>query len=258
MVVFMFFNITNRLWKISGALCALTFLSACAIMPASILGGQEKRIDFSQLSDAQQKHYELSLHYIESGHYDVAASKLEAIILEYPTFPDVYNALGVVFERRGRVSNALASFLKAVEIYPEYDTAITNYGSLKCYLDGGSGILLDVATVESDRVKSRLYTVAARCYINKSDYENAYDAVQKAQHYDDTNAMSYLELAKIHLYRGSIEASRVALDRFNDLNGYNLESAQLGMTINRQLNDQVEVDKYQNVLATQFKDNAQE
>ena len=234
----------------------LVFLSACSIVPTSIFDVNDKTIDLSQLTEAQQKHYELSLHYIESAHFDVAQSKLEAIVLEYPTFPDAYNALGVIDERRGKVSNALDLFLKAIALNPEYNTAIENYGNLKCYLAGGRGIEEDAERMDSDRVKSRLYTVATRCYINGNNYVKANDVVQRAISYDDTYAMSYLELAKISLQNREIQASRISLDRFNDLNGYTQESANLGLVVNRHLNDQAEIEKYQHVLATQFKNKA--
>lgn len=242
--------------RLAVLLSFLMFLSGCSVIPTAIFKTEDSKTDISQLTEAQQKHYELSLHYIESQHYDVAESKLDTIIAEYPNFPDAYNALGVVYERRGRVTPALAAFLKAVSINPQYDTAVENYGNLKCYISGGDGIEYDAKMEKDDRVKSRLHMAAARCYIKQSDFDKARLSVQTAIEKDDQYAMSYFELARIEQHAGDAGAANKALNQFHDLNGYTKASAELGLIVNKQLSNQPEIEKYQYVLSTQFKNRA--
>ena len=240
-------------FHVGALLCISIFLTGCAISPTTLFNTKESKTDLAQLSEAQQKHYELSLHYIESQHYDVAESKLDSIILEYPNFPEAYNAIGVVYERRGRVTPALAAFLKAITIDPQYDTAVENYGTLKCYVGNGDEIEEDIKASNANSVKSRLHTAATRCYIKQGNFDKARSSVQAAIEKYDQYAMSYLELARIDLHAGDASAANIALNQFHNLNGYTKASAELGLAINQTLNNQPEVEKYQYVLSTQFK-----
>ena len=230
----------------------ILLLSGCANFPTQFFAGKPEVMDLSMLSEAQQKHYELSLHYIESAHYDVAEEKLASIIEEYPQFPDAYNALGVIHERRGRVSKGGESFLKAIELNPDFDVAVMNYGALKCYTSGATGIIEAISLRYDDRVKSRLYSTAAKCYINNHELALGQQTVDTAIALDDSYAPSYLYLAQIHYQNKQYESAKQSVDRFNDLQGYTYESAKLGLSIHRYLKDQREVTKYQHVLATQF------
>lgn len=231
----------------------LSVLAGCSSLSIPFIADSKTRaIEFSMLSEAQQKHYELSLHYIESGHYDVAQGKLLALIEEYPNYPDAHNALGVIYERRGRVTIASESFLEAIKLKPEYDVAVLNYGRLMCYMDNSAGIIAASEAMNDKRVKSRLYTANARCYISNNDYKNAQIDILKAIGFDDQYAAAYLILAEIYQHNSAFSLASGALNQFNDLNGYTKESARLGVEINQKLGNTVEVAKYQNVLTTQF------
>ncbi len=229
------------------------FIVGCAHVSNPFGDSRSDVIAFSELSEAQQKHYQLSLNYIESNHYDVAQGKLLSLIEEYPTFPDAYNALGVVYERRGRVTIASEAFLNAMALNPEYTTAIENYSRLMCYVAGGDSIVSDSDSIESGQLKSMLYTAASRCYINKNEYAKAMVVVKKAIAGNPSYALNYLYLAQIELYNHDYVAAKKSIDRFNDLNGYTKESAEIGLLINQSLGNSTEIEKYQHVLETQFK-----
>lgn len=227
-------------------------LSGCSIIDIPFYANNKEIVDLKMLSEAQQKHFELSMHYIDSAHYDIAETKLLSVVEEYPNFPDAHNALGVIYERRGRVTEGKAAFYRALELNPDYDVAVNNYSDLQCYIANGDAIKAVAQTAKEVRVKSRLYTAAAKCYINNNDYSKGQEAAQEALGFDDHYALSYLYLAKTQYQDQHYQAAKNAVDRFNDLKGYTKESAILGYAINRSLNDLQEMKKYQYVLKTQF------
>lgn len=229
-----------------------SLLTGCAFVNLPFYLDEDEVIDLSMLSEAQQKHFELSLHYIDSVHYDIAETKLLSVIEEYPNFPDAYNALGVIYERRGRVTEAGDAFYKAIKLNPDYDVAINNYSDLKCYVANGDDIRQVAEAEMSHRVKSRLYTAAAKCYINQNNFSKGREAVSEALAVDDQYALSYLYLAKAQYFDLEYQDAKRSIDRFNDLNGYTKESASLGHSISRFLGDSREIEKYQHVLKTQF------
>lgn len=227
-------------------------LSGCSIVNLPNYFDTPEIVELSSLSDAQQKHYELSMHYIDSAHYNIAETKLLSVIEEYPNFPEAYNALGVIYERRGRVTESAESFYKAIELKPDYDIAVNNYSDLKCYVADGDEIIKIATSARNNRVKSRLYTAAAKCYIGKDDFSKGREAVENALELDDHYALSYLYLAKTQYHDEQYQDAKRSIDQFNDLNGYTKESAMLGNLISRSLKDMQEMKKYQHVLKTQF------
>lgn len=227
-------------------------LTGCSLITNPFYANEHEIMDLSMLSEAQQKHFELSMHYIDSAHYDIAESKLLSVIEEYPRFPDAHNALGVIYERRGRVTESGDAFYQAIILNPDYDVALNNYSDLKCYVAGGDEMQLAAEASSDRRVKSRLYTAATKCYINKNQISKGREAAEKALILDDHYALTHFYLAKIQYSDSNYHAAKASINRFNDLNGYTKESAMLGYAINCHLNDQDEMKKYQHVLKTQF------
>ncbi|MHC5225611.1 tetratricopeptide repeat protein [Ignatzschineria sp. LJL83] len=230
----------------------VSILSGCSLIEVPFYNSKQEIVELSMLSEAQQKHYELSMNYIDSAHYDIAEEKLLSIIDEYPQFADAYNALGVIYERRGRVTEGSEAFYTAIKINPNYVVAVENYSQLKCYTKGASSMEDDGNEAKELRLKSRLYTAASKCYISKNNFSDGEIMINKAIELDSDYALSYFYLATIQNKNQQFELAKQSIDQFNDLNGYTSESAKLGYTINRALNNQKEMQKYRYVLMTQF------
>lgn len=240
-----------KLQRYSVVSLVFIIVSGCSLVNISLYDHHEIS-DLTALSEAQQKHFELSLHYIDSAHYDIAETKLLSVVEEYPNFPDAYNALGVIYERRGRVTESGEAFYKAIELNPDYDIAVNNYSDLKCYVADGDEIQRIADEARNNRVKSRLYTAASKCYINKNNFSKGRETAEKALELDEHYALSHLYLAKTQYRDKQYQEAKASINRFNDLKGYTKESAILGYSINQSLNDRQEMKKYQHVLKTQF------
>ena len=233
----------------------LLIMIAFGVIGCAHIGGSgalTTYLDQEALSLADQKQYELSLYYIESGHYKSAREKLERLVIDNPNFPDAYNGLGVIHERRGRVTLAADYFLRAIQLNPNYDTAIKNYGVLMCYVTGGDGIISMAKNQYQTMVKSRLYSEAARCYLDNEKYQQATDALNKALQLDTDYADSYLIKAKLDYKLAQYESAESAIFHFNDLNGYTEESLRLALILAEKRGNQADIDRYRNALVEQF------
>ena len=230
----------------------VSIVSGCSLVDLPFYDKKQDVVEMSMLSEAQQKHYELSMNYIDSAHYDIAESKLLSIVEEYPQFADAYNALGVIYERRGRVTEGSEAFYHAIKLNPDYAVAVENYSQLTCYTKGPSVIAESGDSEKEARLKSRLYSAASKCYISKNNFSDGEIMANKAIELDETYALSHLYLARVQNRNKQFELAKQSIDQFNDLNGYTKESAKLGYTINHALNNQKEMQKYRYVLVTQF------
>lgn len=227
---------------------------------ASLSQNFQAPVTLADLSEAEQKHYELSLHYIDTAHYDAAEEKLQTILQQHPNFSEGYNALGVLYERKGRVTKGSEYFLEAMKLNPHYDVAVVNYSQLMCYKSGSDGIsqaieseAKSIAMVENRiKIESRLYTALLKCYIKENYLQNGQEVAEKAITLDPDYALTYLYFADILYRQQHYTKAREAIDRFNDLQGYSRESALLGLQISNALQNQDEINKYQYVLRTQF------
>ena len=73
-------------------------------------------------------------HY-RAGEYQKAEECLSAVVKAHPSFPDLFNMLGVIYAELGRTDEAETSFEAALEINPNYTEAALNLSVI--YNDGG-------------------------------------------------------------------------------------------------------------------------
>lgn len=242
--------------KIKGKLLiigAFVVLTGCAISPFSELNSGGVRTPLEELSEANQAHYRLSLEYIESANFEVAQTKLTSILMDSPNFADGYNALGVLYERRGQVTNAKRSFLRAMELDPNYTTAVNNYVTLRCYLEGMDSLEEEAAARRENALKSRLFAGAAACALQNKEWPRAEQLAYLAIDADERYANSYYALAVAKKQQNALRGAMEALDQYNDLSGYSRASAELGLSLSRALDRSSDIARYKQVLTTQFK-----
>ncbi len=238
----------------------ILMLVLCVTGCASILLPHEsdKVLTIDDLSDADQKHYELAQHYIQSHHYNAAEKKLNELITRYPLYADLYNSYGVLWERRGRMTKASESFLKAITLNLNHQVALENYGVLLCHSDNEQFIVDGDRSKNHKKLLSRLYSAASKCYISRNNFNLAQESIEKAITLDNEFALNYLYLAQIYYHNQLYHKAILALDRFNDLNGYSKKSAQLGVLLSVKLNNEAEINRYRYILSTQFNEESSE
>ena len=204
----------------------------------------------ADLPEYAQLNYSLGVSYIQSGHIDTAAQKLAEVIRIAPKFPDVYNAMGVLEEERGRKDQAQEYFLKALSLKDGYEEASANYSRLQCKT--GQSIDPVMSKVKAS-VRVGLYAGAAQCALDSSNTASAESYVQQAIALDPNYAATYLVKAKLDAKNNNPSGAFTNLDRYHNLQGYTASSIQFGMDLATQAGDSVRMEKYKHVQSTQFK-----
>jgi tetratricopeptide (TPR) repeat protein len=115
-------------------------ITAIAIVSAfcfvDLLFARESKVDSSvgNIFDIKQdqaiKYRELGLEYQQRGNLAEALSFYQKAIAIYPDFAAACNDIGVVYEAMGFVDRAEESYLKAIKINPAYASAYTNLALL--------------------------------------------------------------------------------------------------------------------------------
>lgn len=229
-------------------------LSACAstggMSTSSSKGG---RVTIDDLERSVRVNYELGTSYVNSANYEAAEEKLLKAVSGNPNFPDVYNALGVLQERRGKVSDASDFFAKAISLDPYYEQAMVNYTRLLCKQRGKDSLASTAAGSSPNSVRAGLYAGASECAEFLQQSGEALQYAELAIMSDPTYPLSYYHQAQALLSLNRGAEALAALDIYHDLKGYTYNSAQLGLAAARSANNSGAIEKYQNVLQTQFR-----
>jgi tetratricopeptide (TPR) repeat protein len=78
------------------------------------------------MGDRVQQLISLGREHYNAGEYDKAESYLAQAVAARPSFPDVYNMLGVIYHSQGRFSDAEEAFEAALRLNPNYTEAALN------------------------------------------------------------------------------------------------------------------------------------
>jgi tetratricopeptide (TPR) repeat protein len=79
------------------------------------------------MTSAEQEIYEEGLRHFEHERLDEAARCFQVLVEGWPSrFADIYNRLGVIFQQKGRLDQAIPYLEKALGINPHYTEAALN------------------------------------------------------------------------------------------------------------------------------------
>lgn len=83
-----------------------------------------------KMAPAAEQAYRAGLQAFRSGQLDVAESQFQQAVQSDPNAYQAYYSMGVVRERKGNPSGALAAYAKAIAVVGDYEPAIVSYGVL--------------------------------------------------------------------------------------------------------------------------------
>lgn len=234
--------------------CITLFLTACATTGGggSPYSRSKAFVTYDELEEIDQINYQLGESYVNSGNYNVAEEKLMKVVARAPSFPNVYNALGVMSERQGRFSNALTLFYKAVELNPNFDLAMRNFSRLQCRENGPERLLSIASNTQNSTLRAGLYSGLAECQLREQQYDEALVSAGKAVVSDASYGYSYFYRAFALFSKKDYQEALYSLEKFHDLKGYTDEGARLGLSIAQAMNNKTEINKYNEIVRTQF------
>jgi tetratricopeptide (TPR) repeat protein len=132
-----------------------------------------------------------------------------------PTIPQLYYNLGVVQMQAKKIPESEASFLKAMEIKPDYADAQNALVNL--YLGSGQGpkaveYAQKIATANPQDAKAQ-YTVAYASF-HSGKYEEAAEAFKKAEAMDPSNAEIQYYLGSIAIGQNNVAECAARLEKY--------------------------------------------
>lgn len=208
----------------------------------------------SELS-ASQVFIQKGVRYMDQGHYDIALKDLQRAAELDSSNSEVYNALGVLYQRIDDVGNADASFRKALSLQSDNYAARNNYGRFLCSQGKYSEAFSQFQTV----IGTKLYTqswipltnagVCARSAGRRGEAESYY---RKALEAEPNFPPALLEMARLSRETGQTMSARGFLQRYFAVAGPSPESLALGIEVETALGNSQAAGEYAEILRKQF------
>jgi protein O-GlcNAc transferase len=191
--------------------------------------------------------YADAMHLYEEGKIKESIEALKQVVSIYPEYPDVHNALGLVYSMAGDHAEAIKYFRKATELNPSYIEAYVNLAIVyneQCEFEEAIKAFETAARLEtmekgfSPKLKAELansYAQLGDTYYELQDYENAKDEYVKAAAFAPTFLDVKLKLAKTNVQLGEYAAAEnLILDIMKENASYMEARTTLGLCYYRQ------------------------
>lgn len=155
-----------------------------------------------------------------------------------PEFADVYNNIGLVFEKKGEYSKALVNYEKAIEIDVSFTQATFNLGRINVFLNQPNNALELFDKVENTYKDSTdFYVERGQAYIQLSKLDKAKSDLLIAQAKQPQNALiltnlgliAYLNFDFIYAEKLLLEAISINLKEATALNNLSVIYAELNL-----------------------------
>lgn len=172
-------------------------------------------------SDARKRariRTELAMNYYTKGQMQVALDELRNATQADPSYPDAFNAMGLVYMALNDREPAEESFKRALAMAPNSPEVNNNYGWFLCRTGRPEKSIAYFQTA----LRDPLYTtpaVAARsagiCSMQMKDMAAAQDFLQRSFQADPSNPTTMYHLADLLYRRGDYERARFYAQRLN-------------------------------------------
>ncbi len=191
--------------------------------------------------------YAEALKLYEAGKIKESVDALKQVVQIYPSYPDVHNALGLVYSLAGDQTEAISYFKKAIELNPSYIEAYVNLAIVyneQCEFEEAIRSFEKAATLEtqekgfSPKLKAKLanvYRQLGDTYYELQEYVKAREEYEKAASLGPTFLDIKLKLAKVLLQLDEYEdAERLLGDILAQNMSYSEAKTTLGLCYYRQ------------------------
>lgn len=163
---------------------------------------------------------------MNEGKLDEAEAEYRALIVKNPTVPQLHHNLAIVLSKKKDVAGAEASYLKAIEVKPDYDegyVGLTNLYVAQNQADKAVELLTKVLAARPDDAKLQFQLGFAQ--FTAGQYEPATEAFKKAETLDATNAEVHYYLGTIALTAGRPAECAERLEKYLSMKPTNTQNA---------------------------------
>ncbi len=155
----------------------------------------------------------LAAQYVQSGHADVALKQLDEIKKKNPQNASTYAIEGLIYQMQGKIEDAKQSYLDALRVNPNYDTAANNLA----YIMSEEGIDLYSAMNWAQLARKRQpdnphgADTLGWIYFKLHDYANARDQLKFAVSREPDNPVFLYHLGMTYMSNTQIPEAQAAL-----------------------------------------------
>jgi|GEM_PF-5860426 len=144
--------------------------------------------------------------YMENGMYGDAIKSYNKLLTNTPDIPEIYNNLGIAYERTGYYEKALESYKKALELKPGFSEVLNNIAGLYLKMNINIDIALSYAIKAVSMAEKPDYLdTLGDIFEKRKVYDKAIEYYSKAIERDPEKYSTYLKLIRVFMKKGRLE-----------------------------------------------------
>lgn len=174
--------------------------------------------DAEQIKRGAGVRLELASLYFGRAQYNTALDEIKVAIQADPNNGPAHNLQGLIYAALGNMTQADASFQRALQINPRDADTMNNYGWVLCQNQRfkESEAMFQRALVQPNyRGAARTLRVMGICQSRDNRLEDAEASLMRSYQIDPTSAETAVTLADVLYLRGDYERARFYIDRIN-------------------------------------------
>lgn len=212
------------------------------------------KVDPINVADAR---ISLGLSYLFRGNWLKAKENLEIALSYAPNYYRSLNSIAYYYQQVGETDLATKNYKNALRQSPNSGDVLNNYGVFLCELGKfeKADELFNRAIKQTDYYRiADSYENAALCSLNSGDTRKAIFYFKRCLDYDPYRLMPLFQLAKLDFETGNIEQARDRLLKIHKRFGYQQESLDLLVKVERRAGNKSLADKYEKHLQADYPD----
>jgi len=240
-------------------LCCLlaVFAAGCVHEPSGVTLTPEQ--EAARVAKSAKIHTELASEYYFRRQYKVALEEVDAALKSNPNYAPAYNVLGLIHMVLDENSKAQSSFERALRLAPDDSEIHNNYGWFLCerYSDRIDRAIDHFKRAINDplyETRHIAYANAGLCEIKRNNFTEAAFFLREALTLQSSYRPALVGLIEMDFKRGQLAAAQSRLTEFKQKYSPTVKSLELGIHIERAMNNPRAVDSYMFQLQKLFPD----
>lgn len=197
----------------------------------------------------------LGMRYLELNMLKPAKERLEFALSMDSKNDEIYNALGVLYERLNQYDIAGEHYQNALKINADSASIKNNYGRYLCDRGehaAGMQLLKQAVNMPLNNRKWFAYTNIGRCELRHGKQEFAEGNFRQALLLNGSYSPALFEMQKISYQKGNYLSSRAFLERYLAVAEHTAESMWIAVQTERALGNKQLSDEYRETLFNRF------
>jgi len=233
---------SKQINRVAGCLCMLV-LTAC------VTSTERKQ------EDAANIYLQLGVRYLTLNKLEVAKENLERALNDDSSNVQALNAMAFLYEKLNKYDDARKYYETASSLAPDDLGVQNNFGRFLCNrgdFQKGMTLLTAVSVNPLNDQQWLALTNAGRCQLALKQTQKAKTYFKQALQVNPAYAPALLEMQKISYQNGEYWAAKGYLQRYLAVADYTSESLWFAILTERELGNESEAIKYQNLLLEKY------